>query len=302
MPARNSEMHEEQRSQATSDVNTTTQETVRDSHRGDVFIAKLESSNLKTVIRILKSISSKKIAHFHAVESGIKFIIQEPGRFQMTAYLAKELFVQYDCRKGEVRFKVSLENVLNSLQMFVGIHGQATTALFTYKGEGHALKIQIEESGFHTDCEIKTINVDELVEVDFRHEDRLCRVICKSDCMRDAFQSILFWPSTAVTIKMSNRAPYFTLETVSDQGTSAATISKDSDYIENFECPNDIRFGYRQLMIKQAQKALAISEKTSIRIDGRGVLLMQFMIRTEEEVTTFIEFGCVPHIDVDEHE
>lgn len=63
--------------------------------------------------------------------------------------------------------------------MFVGIHGQATTALFTYKGEGHALKIQIEESGFHTDCEIKTINVDELVEVDFRHEDRLCRVICK---------------------------------------------------------------------------------------------------------------------------
>ena len=50
-------------------------------------------------------------------------------------------------------------------------------------------------------------------------------------------------------------------------------------------------FSYRQVMIKQALKSLAISEKTSIRIDGRGVLLMQFMIRTEEEVTAFIEFG-----------
>ncbi|GAU90095.1 hypothetical protein RvY_02564 [Ramazzottius varieornatus] len=56
---------------------------------------------------------------------------------------------------------------------------------FTYKGEGHALKIQIEESGFHTDFEIKTINVDELVEVDFRHGERFCRVICKSDCVKD---------------------------------------------------------------------------------------------------------------------
>ena len=30
----------------------------------------------------------------------------------MTAYLGNELFAVYDCRKAEVRFKVSLENVL----------------------------------------------------------------------------------------------------------------------------------------------------------------------------------------------
>jgi hypothetical protein len=67
----------------------------------------------------------------------------------------------------------------NCLQMFVEVPGEATTGQFAYKGEGHSLCFQLEQMGYYTQCDIKTITMPLLVEVQFLAEDVVSRIICK---------------------------------------------------------------------------------------------------------------------------
>ena len=63
--------------------------------------------------------------------------------------------------------------------MFVEVPGEATIGQFTYKGDGHPLCVQLEQMGYYTQCDIKTISVPDLVEVQFLAEELVSRIICK---------------------------------------------------------------------------------------------------------------------------
>lgn len=47
-------------------------------------------------------------------------------------------------------------------------------------------------------------------------------------------------------------------------------------------------------------KPLAVSSKVSVRIDERGLLCFQYMIKTEDNNTCFVEYYCTPVVQVDD--
>ncbi|OQV15795.1 putative Cell cycle checkpoint protein RAD1 [Hypsibius exemplaris] len=270
------------------------------------FVGKLESCNFKNVIRIFKSITIKKAACFYVTERGLKIIVQESGNYQVTAYLQRDIFEYFQCLPPaplkEIGFKVCLDILLNCLQMFVEVPGETTTGQFTYKADGHPLCVQLEQSGFFTSCDIKTMDIiTPAVDVQFLEKNLISRMICKSDCFRDALHSLLAFPCRSFEVRVTKMAPYFLLRTVCDNVVCEVTVSKDSDFVERFQCDEETTFSYRTVLIRAAMKPLLISEKTSIRIDKHGVMALQFMIRnTENDTVSFVEIYGVPEQEPEE--
>lgn len=66
----------------------------------------------------------------------------------------------------------------------------------------------------------------------------------------------------------------------------------DPHVLETFVCTLPVRYTYRLSHINRALRALQASSKASIRIDGQGLLSMQFLMNTTEGA--FLEFRFVP--------
>lgn len=49
-------------------------------------------------------------------------------------------------------------------------------------------------------------------------------------------------------------------------------------------------------------KPLQVSNKVSVKMDERGLLCFQYMIKTEDNNACFVEYYCTPVIEVDENE
>ena len=60
--------------------------------------------------------------------------------------------------------------------------------------------------------------------------------------------------------------------------------------LEHFECKQTIKQRYWLSLIKASVKPLAAALKVSVRMDARGFLCLQFMIRTESHHVCFIEY------------
>ena len=69
---------------------------------------------------------------------------------------------------------------------------------------------------------------------------------------------------------------------------------KENDVIESFQCEQIQGNCYRLSLLQPSVKALALSKKTSLRTNRRGVLSMQYMIMISETVTSFVEYFCLP--------
>lgn len=67
-------------------------------------------------------------------------------------------------------------------------------------------------------------------------------------------------------------------------------ISKESEMVENFECKQTLKQRYRLALLRPSIKPLAAALKVSVRMDVRGFLCLQFMIKTESHHICFIEY------------
>lgn len=60
--------------------------------------------------------------------------------------------------------------------------------------------------------------------------------------------------------------------------------------VESFECKQTLKQRYRLALLKPSIKPLAAALKVSVRMDVRGFLCLQFMIKTESHHICFIEY------------
>ncbi|KAL3252105.1 hypothetical protein MRX96_054918 [Rhipicephalus microplus] len=94
---------------------------------------------------------------------------------------------------------------------------------------------------------------------------------------------------------ISPNEPYFRLSTFGAAGTVEVSYSKESDFMESFQCKTEQRNTYKINLMKQCIKALNLSSKVAIRTDQLGLICFQFLIRTEEGTATFVEYYCTPN-------
>ena len=67
-------------------------------------------------------------------------------------------------------------------------------------------------------------------------------------------------------------------------------ISMESEMVEHFECKQTLKQRYRLSLLKPSIKPLVAALKVSVRMDARGFLCLQFMMKTDNHHICFIEY------------
>lgn len=89
---------------------------------------------------------------------------------------------------------------------------------------------------------------------------------------------------------LSPEAPFFGISTSGLAGVCHIELPHDGDLIDNFQCTALAITSYRSCHIKPAMKALSYANKVSLRTDECGLLCFQYMVKSEEGRTCYIEY------------
>ncbi|KAJ3152137.1 ssDNA endodeoxyribonuclease, partial [Irineochytrium annulatum] len=156
----------------------------------------------------------------------------------------------------------------------------------------------LEEGQTTTICRIQTMETEPLTEMDvnFRSRPIECKLIMKSEWLRDAF-SELDSSCSKTRFLISPTEPYFRLSASGLTGETQMDYPKDTELLESFQCQALRSYEYAQRLLQPSMKALSLSTKTSIRVNSEGFLSMQFMIPISESKVAFVEFLCCPSIE-----
>ncbi|KAJ2082666.1 checkpoint clamp complex protein Rad1 [Coemansia sp. RSA 988] len=174
----------------------------------------------------------------------------------------------------------------------------ATTAHIAFNGLGSDFELMLEERGIISVCRLATFVPEAPVDLDFARFPVIQQLIIRSEWLRDAFNE-LDPTSEAVGIAISSTAPYLSITTVGENGSTEMTYSKDERVLDSFFCSEEQENRYKLGLILKCKYALALSDKTKIRVNQRGFLSFQFMIPTDADVS-FVNFLYAPLVHADE--
>lgn len=263
---------------------------------GDVeyaFVAKLD--NAKDLSQLLRAISIKEVATVEINDIGIRVIAQEGKCVQAIAFVQRELFDSYTLKEPSLSFDISLSIWLECLTMFGSTGGPVSTRL-CYAGHGNPLVMFLEEAGVVTDCKIRTLESEGVVNFDLSKDSVINVVILKSESLKEVW-SELDTSSEDLEVFISPDDPYFRLSTFGGAGTVEVSYSKESDLMDSFQCKKEQKNSYRLVLMKQCIKALNLSSKVAIRTDELGLICFQFLLRSDDGTATFVEYYCTPNRD-----
>jgi cell cycle checkpoint protein len=152
----------------------------------------------------------------------------------------------------------------------------------------------LTENDVITDVGLRTIAAEELLNFNFRSSPVLNKVIVQpASCLKEAFNE-LDWSSQNVTVLLSPDPPYFRLSTQGTAGSCQVDYPKDSEAFEAFECQELQMFTYKLKSLQPSVKALNQAVKTQMRLNARGLLSLQHMIKSDNH-TSFVDFFIVPN-------
>ena len=86
----------------------------------------------------------------------------------------------------------------------------------------------------------------------------------------------------------------------SSHGRMEIRVPCDSDLITAFEliAEDGVKAKYRMALFKKALKPLSTAEKVSLRMDKRGLMTLQYMIKFDGQMS-FIQFDILPECERD---
>lgn len=259
------------------------------------FEARLD--NVRSMSSVLKSVSFKDHATIFISSNGVKVTVEESKCAQVNAFLQSDLFQTFNFTSDTIVFRINLNVLMECLNIFGGAPGQSFTSLkMCYPGHGEPLELVLEEGGVVTECHIKTMDADEILDFNFTSLGVQNKIIMKSECLRDAFND-LDSSSQVIEVLLSPDEPWFRLSTFGQAGRTVNEYPKDSDMMESFECRVTQANRYKLTLLQPSIKALLQSTKVSVRMDTRGFLSLQYMIKVEDGSTCFVEYLCAPDED-----
>ena len=133
--------------------------------------------------------------------------------------------------------------------------------------------------------------MDTLGPSDFLWEDHPIanRVIIQALQLKDALTELEWW-GNVLELVMSPNAPYMQMTSKGDHGSLSIAFPSDCESIDEFQCKETRKEGYKMSWMQCMFKALGLSDKACMRMNSNGMLSVQLMIRDDSPVTTFVEF------------
>ncbi|RLU16326.1 hypothetical protein DMN91_012086 [Ooceraea biroi] len=259
--------------------------------------AKIGLANLKIVIQLLKAINFKETAICLGSKKGLKITVEDARCMQASAYIPTEVFDEFES-KEDATFSINLNILVECLCMFwpTSQEDSITVQMF-YKGTGYPLSVIIEEDGVITDCSLRTLEVDALLN--FYLEDVVNKVVLQTELLKDVIAE-LDPTSELVELRLSPEEPFFRISTNGLGGTCHIDLPHESSLIDTFQCTSTAISNFKLSHIKPAMKPLSCANRVSLRTNDAGLLCFQYMIKTENGHTCFIEYYISPLIDTDD--
>ena len=122
-----------------------------------------------------------KHAVFCAIDTGFKISCEDAKCTQGIAFIHADLFQEYSVKEDSVCIKINLSILIECLNIFgtASMSGGSTALKICYEGYGHPLVLYLEDNGIITECNIKTLETDQLVNFEFDFDKIVNRVIMK---------------------------------------------------------------------------------------------------------------------------
>ncbi|XP_059223486.1 cell cycle checkpoint protein RAD1 [Stomoxys calcitrans] len=261
------------------------------------FVARLDQ--IKTLTAGIKSLTFGEYGAFMVNEDGFTCTVEQGKCIQASLFLMPACFSEFHV-DGVVHFNINM-NVLNEcLSIFSGI--DCSLKMF-YKGPEAPLVIVLEpkdESDISTECSIKTMLQDEIMEYALDENSSSLNVLfIRGPELMTIFQE--FDKSTEeLEITISPRRPHFKIDTLGVmQSESSIEVAKTSDMILMFNCRETTKARYKSSLIRLTQKALSVSSKVAIKTDLSGLMEMHFMLQDSSEAEIYIQFFITPMADIE---
>jgi cell cycle checkpoint protein len=263
-----------------------------------VFYAKMD--NAKVLYNLAKAVSFKDHAVFCVQEDGFKISCEDAKCTQGVAFVHCELFQEYSVKEDCVCVKINLAQLIECLNIFGSVNGGIPTALkIYYEGYGHPLVILLEDNGIITECSVKTMESEDLLNFEFDHDKVVNKLIMKSDCLKEILSEI-DTSNDIIEIVISKEKEFMRLSSFGLIGDTHVDIPSTSDYMEVFDCSISQSFRYKVNFIKNCTKALASASKVALRFADSGVMSIQFLIPIPDmQKQAFVEFYFCPDQEVE---
>ncbi|KAK4951006.1 checkpoint clamp complex protein Rad1 [Elasticomyces elasticus] len=196
----------------------------------------------------------------------------------------------------------------------LGVTGLTT---FSYDGAGSKFGIFMSESGITTTSELTTYEADVGggEEIPFNREDLALKTIMRASALLDAVGElsslgpgslcVAATPTSSRLVGAAGGAANLSLSAAGAFGEVkvdfSTTTSSETPVLETFQCQRRVSSHYRFSAIKSAQRAMGAATKVSVRMDGEGVLSLQFLVEVDgggsPESVAFVDFRVVPLVE-----
>ena len=253
-------------------------------------------TNVRLVQNMLKAVSltDHDETTFMFKDAGLKVTTEDAKSFQANAYFQRCHFHEFKLAddKLEYNFKISMPTVLECLHLFGSSSGllrststsshstlfgggsALTTLIIHYEKYGEPLKMFMEEDGVVSKAEIPTQDYDEPLQFDFCPPNVIAKVVLVSEYTKDVFSDLDF-SSEFLEMTFNKNEKIYGLTTNGLTGEIIISIPDYSETIQIFETEKNFKAKYRMSYLKNALKAMPLSEKLSIRIDKRYFICLQ---------------------------
>lgn len=258
------------------------------SHRQYMFHGEIES--MQSLVPVLKAICIKRTAIMAITERGLKISCEEDSKtVQANAFIERNLFRLYEMRdesKPETLcFRMS--DLLSALSILFpasksssedATFGLQRSSVLKLKYENaDRLKLQVISGDHSAMAYIQTFVPINLVVFSMSFVNKI---------ILDASVLIDFWKSvdtasTYLQMRIENDHPWFEMNTESDRGRFVYRITAQSIHVEHYECTVPLSNRYEMTAMHCTLRPLLLASKVSIRMDGNGLLNLQFLVRLD---------------------
>ncbi|KDN36745.1 hypothetical protein K437DRAFT_260031 [Tilletiaria anomala UBC 951] len=159
--------------------------------------------------------------------------------------------------------------------------GAKTAMMLRYTGKGDPLVVMLEDNDVVTSCELATLEPDDTSALGMDHRDMRAQIIMQAEWITVVLQSFHATCSRIIfsfTPSKAGRRGFLRIFGDTDAGSVDATLPGDGKAVAKFICERKVEFTYSFEHVSRSLKGLSSANKTSVRIDGQGLLSIQCLI------------------------
>lgn len=151
-----------------------------------------------------------------------------------------------------------------------------------------------EKSNSATSVEIRTVEMEDLINFNFRGFPLTTTIFMDAGFLKQAFEE-LDWASQHFTVTVSPEAPYFRLATTGTNVSCQVDYPKESEMFQEFSVQGPQTIKYKLQLLNPVVHSLSQATRTKIRINQIGLLFIQHMIKCDDGKTVaFVDFFVLP--------